>query len=44
MKNFLTRRPYPDKLLHDGPKLAAAVADFAKDAMPLLKWGWEIIG
>jgi uncharacterized protein (TIGR02453 family) len=44
MKNFLTRRPYPDALLQDGPKLAAAAADFAKEAMPLLKWGWEIIG
>ena len=44
MKNFLTRRPYPDALLQNGPKLAAVAADFAKEAMPLLKWGWEIIG
>ena len=44
MKNFLTRRPYPEALLQDGPKLTAAAAEFAKDALPLLKWGWEITG
>jgi uncharacterized protein (TIGR02453 family) len=44
MKNFLTRRPYPESLLQDGPRMTAAVAEFARDALPLLKWGWEIIG
>lgn len=44
MKNFLTRRPYPEALLQNGPKLTAALADFAKDALPLLNWGWKITG
>ena len=44
MKNFLTRRPFPEALLHDGTKLTNAVADFARQALPLLTWGWEIIG
>lgn len=43
MKNFIVRRAYPDKLLQDGPKLIAAAADFAQQAMPILKWGWKIL-
>lgn len=44
MKNFLARRPYPPSLLQNGPELISQLTAFAKDAMPLLKWGWEIIG
>ncbi|MBM3608447.1 MAG: DUF2461 domain-containing protein, partial [Alphaproteobacteria bacterium] len=43
MKNFITRRAYPEKLLQDGPKLVAAAVDFAQQAMPILKWGWKIL-
>ena len=43
MKNFIVRKPYPEKLLQDGPAMVAAAADFARDALPLLKWGWKII-
>lgn len=44
MKNFLARRAFPEALLQDGPKLCGAVSQFAREAMPLLKWGWGIIG
>ena len=44
MKNFLVRRPFDEAMLQDGPKLTAAVAEFAAQAMPLLKWGWTITG
>lgn len=44
MKNFLTRRAFPEALLQDGPKLCAAVSQFGRDALPLLKWGWGVIG
>lgn len=43
-KNFLVRRPYDDALLQNGPKLIAAVTAFAKDAMPLLQFGWDVLG
>ena len=43
-KNFLVRRPYDDGLLGDGPKMTAAVTAFAKDALPLLQFGWDVLG
>lgn len=43
MKNFIVRKPYPEKLMRDGPAMVAAASDFARDALPLLKWGWSII-
>ncbi len=43
-KNFLVRRTYNEKLMADGGKMVAAVAAFAKDAMPLLQFGWDVLG
>lgn len=43
-KNFIARTPYDNQLLQDGPKLIAAVTQFAKAAMPLLQFGWEVLG
>ena len=43
-KNFLTRRPYENALLQDGEALIAAVTQFAKDTMPLLQFGWDVLG
>lgn len=43
-KNFLIRRPYDNALLQDGPALITAVTQFAKDAMPLLQFGWDVLG
>ena len=43
-KNFLVRRPYENALLQDGPAMIAAVTTFAKDAMPLLQFGWDVLG
>lgn len=42
-RNFLVRRPYEEKLLQDGTTMPAAAAQFARDAMPLLKWGWSVL-
>lgn len=43
-KNFLVRRPYEDTLLQDGPALVSAVTGFARDALPLLQFGWDVLG
>ncbi|MDF2118898.1 TIGR02453 family protein [Roseiarcaceae bacterium H3SJ34-1] len=43
-RNFIVRRPLPDKLLLDGGKLVEAAAAFAKDALPLLQFGWKTMG
>jgi uncharacterized protein (TIGR02453 family) len=43
-RNFSVRRPIADKLLLDGGKLVEAAALFAKDALPLLTFGWKTMG
>lgn len=43
-RNYLVRRPFEDALLLDGPQMTAAVAAFARDALPLLQFGWEVLG
>ncbi len=43
-KNFLVRRPYGNDLLQDGSGLLKAVTIFAKDALPLLQFGWDVLG
>ena len=42
LKSFIVRRPVTDKLAQSG-KLAAAIVDFAADAMPLLRFGWAAV-
>ncbi len=42
-KNFITRKPIPDDVIFDGARLVKAAADFARDARPLLDFGWRII-
>ena len=44
LKSFIARRPFDDALLLDGPGLVKAAADFARDAYPLLKFGWSALG
>ena len=44
LKGFIVRRPYDEGLLLDGGEMVAAAADFASDAMPLLTWGWKVLG
>ncbi|MGE3643529.1 MAG: DUF2461 domain-containing protein [Beijerinckiaceae bacterium] len=43
-RNFLVRTPYDNKLLQDGPKMIATVTAFAKNTMPLLQFGWDVLG
>jgi uncharacterized protein (DUF2461 family) len=43
-KNFITRKPVPDDLIFDGAKLVRAATDFARDARPLLDFGWSVMG
>ncbi|MDP4593335.1 MAG: DUF2461 domain-containing protein [Beijerinckiaceae bacterium] len=43
-RNYLVRRPYEDAMLQDGAAMISAVTTFAKDAMPLLQFGWDILG
>ena len=40
LKSIVVTRPIADKRLRE-PALAAEIAAFAKDAMPLLEWGWS---
>lgn len=42
LKSFIVEEAFADKLI-TSPKLAGAIEDFAKRAMPLLKFGWEAI-
>jgi uncharacterized protein (TIGR02453 family) len=42
LKSFIVRRPLEDKRLA-GAALVGEIAAFAKDALPLLKWGWDAI-
>ena len=43
-RSFIVRRPLPDALLLDGGKLVEAAAQFARDALPLLNFGWRTMG
>lgn len=43
-RNYLVRRPYEEKLMRDGGKMVAAVTGFARDALPLLQFGWDVLG
>lgn len=43
LKSFIVEEPLAEKLV-TSPKLAGAVEDFARRAMPLLKFGWEALG
>ena len=42
LKSFIVRRPLADKRLAE-PALVGELVDFARDALPLLKWGWDAI-
>lgn len=43
MKSFIVEESFPDKVVMS-PRLAGAIEDFARRAMPLLKYGWEALG
>jgi uncharacterized protein (TIGR02453 family) len=43
LKSFIVEEPLPAKLIAS-PKLVDAIADFAKRAEPLLKFGWKALG
>lgn len=43
-RNYLVRRPFEDALLLDGQKMVASVTGFARDALPLLQLGWDVLG
>ena len=43
MRNLVVRRPVPDARL-GSPALAGDILDFAKDAEPLLRFGWDALG
>ena len=42
-KNFITRKPISDDVIFDGARLVQFAADFARDARPLLDFGWRVI-
>jgi len=42
LKSIICRRPIADAKLAD-PTLVADLRDFAKDALPLLEWGWSAV-
>jgi uncharacterized protein (TIGR02453 family) len=42
LKSIIVRRPLPDKRL-SGVALADDLVRFAKDALPLLTWGWDAL-
>jgi uncharacterized protein (TIGR02453 family) len=42
LKSIICRRPIPDASLAS-PALALEVAAFARDALPLLEWGWSAL-
>ncbi len=43
MKNHIVRKPIADELIFDGAALVRVAADFARDALPLLEFGWKAI-
>ena len=42
LKSFIVRRPIADARLGEA-KLVGELVGFAKDALPLLTWGWDAI-
>jgi uncharacterized protein (TIGR02453 family) len=44
LKSFIARRPLEDDVIVDGRKLLKAATIFARDALPLLNFGWSVIG
>ena len=43
MRNFVVRRPIADARL-SSPGLVEDLAGFARDAAPLLRFGWRALG
>jgi uncharacterized protein (TIGR02453 family) len=44
LRNFIVRKPLSEKLIFNGPELVRIAADFARDARPLLDYGWKALG
>ena len=42
LKSFIVRRRLTDKVVH-GKALPAKIADFAGQALPLLRFGWDAV-
>jgi uncharacterized protein (DUF2461 family) len=42
LRNFIVRRPLSEAAM-GRPDLVARCADFAAQAMPLLRWGWAAL-
>ena len=41
-RHFITLRPVPETAIRE-PALADALCAFARDALPLLEWGWAVL-
>ena len=42
LKNFIVRRPLSDKAVQ-GRALPTKIVDFAEQALPLLRFGWDAV-